>query len=193
MSPRRSPVPCSSSAGTTGQDGPHDDPAVRPPGRRDPGARVRGAAGRARPGARAGAGAGAGGAGRPTARRNGLLPAGIRLQVVEGHRSEADQRAIIARYSSEVAAAHPGIGAAELERLTSRFVAPIEVAPPRGRGRRRPHPGRRERRRARPRHADRRDTRGVRRRLLLRVPATSPRPRGPTAHARQGARGRPGW
>ncbi len=58
-----------------------------------------------------------------------LLPTGIRLQVVEGHRSEADQRRIIARYSAQVSAAHPGIGTAELERLTSRFVAPIEVAP----------------------------------------------------------------
>lgn len=58
-----------------------------------------------------------------------LLPPGIRLRVVEGHRSEADQRRIIAHYSGEVAAAHPGIPAAELERLTSRFVAPIEVAP----------------------------------------------------------------
>lgn len=60
---------------------------------------------------------------------SGLLPAGIRLRVVEGHRSEADQRRIITRYSEEVAAAHPGIGAADLAVLTSRFVAPIEVAP----------------------------------------------------------------
>ena len=62
-------------------------------------------------------------------RANGLLPTGVRLLVVEGHRSEADQRRIIDRYSSEVAAAHPGIGSEELARLTSRFVAPIEVAP----------------------------------------------------------------
>ncbi len=59
----------------------------------------------------------------------GNLPDGIGLQVVEGHRPELVQRQIIARYSSEVAAAHPGIGAADLERLTSRFVAPLAVAP----------------------------------------------------------------
>ena len=60
---------------------------------------------------------------------SGSLPGGIRLQVVEGHRSEVVQRQIIARYSSEVAAAHPGIAAVDLERLTSRFVSPIGVAP----------------------------------------------------------------
>lgn len=60
---------------------------------------------------------------------SGSLPDGIRLQVVEGYRSEVVQRQIIARYSSEVAAAHPGIAAADLERLTSRFVSPIGVAP----------------------------------------------------------------
>jgi len=58
-----------------------------------------------------------------------LLPAGTGLRVVEGHRSEADQRQIIARYSGEVAAAHPGADTLELEILTSRFVAPIAVAP----------------------------------------------------------------
>ena len=57
------------------------------------------------------------------------LPAGIALRVVEGHRSEADQRAIIAAYSAQVCAARPGVSADELRRLTSRFVAPIEVAP----------------------------------------------------------------
>ena len=92
--------------------------------------RVRGAAGRAGPGARAGAGAGPGGAGVPArTAASGLLPDGIGLQVVEGHRSEVVQRQIIARYSGEVAAAHPGIGPADLERLTSRFVSPIDVAP----------------------------------------------------------------
>jgi zinc D-Ala-D-Ala dipeptidase len=58
-----------------------------------------------------------------------LLPDRFALQVVEGHRSEVVQRQIIARYSSQVAAAHPGIGAADLEHLTSRFVSPIDVAP----------------------------------------------------------------
>ncbi|HEY1134214.1 MAG TPA: M15 family metallopeptidase [Nocardioides sp.] len=57
------------------------------------------------------------------------LPAGIGLRVVEGHRSVADQRAIIARYAAEVAAAHPTADAAERHHLTSRFVSPVEVAP----------------------------------------------------------------
>jgi D-alanyl-D-alanine dipeptidase len=58
-----------------------------------------------------------------------LLPRGIRLRVVEGHRTVADQRAIIARYSAEVCAAHPGISATDLDRLVSRYVAPLDVAP----------------------------------------------------------------
>ena len=49
--------------------------------------------------------------------------------MVEGHRSVADQQAIIARYSAEVCAAHPGSTPADLDRLTSRFVAPLAVAP----------------------------------------------------------------
>ncbi|WP_246855637.1 M15 family metallopeptidase [Nocardioides xinjiangensis] len=57
------------------------------------------------------------------------LPAGVRVRVVEGHRSVADQRAIIAAYAAEVCAAHPGISPADLHRLTSRFVSPVEVAP----------------------------------------------------------------
>ncbi|WP_426245122.1 M15 family metallopeptidase [Nocardioides sp. LHG3406-4] len=58
-----------------------------------------------------------------------LLPPGVRLHVVEGHRSVEAQRAIIARYSAQVCAARPGISADELHRLTSRYVAPVEVAP----------------------------------------------------------------
>jgi len=57
------------------------------------------------------------------------LPAGTHLRVVEGHRDVAAQRAIIARYSAEVCAARPGVGPRELHELTSRFVAPVEVAP----------------------------------------------------------------
>lgn len=57
------------------------------------------------------------------------LPGGLALRVVEGHRDAADQRAIIARYRSEVLAAHPEADAAEVDRLTSRFVAPLRVAP----------------------------------------------------------------
>jgi D-alanyl-D-alanine dipeptidase len=59
----------------------------------------------------------------------GLLPDGLRLHVVEGHRSPADQQAIISRYSAEVCALRPGISSVELDRLTSRFVAPLAVAP----------------------------------------------------------------
>lgn len=58
-----------------------------------------------------------------------LLPRGIRLRVVEGYRPAEQQQAIIASYADEVRALHPGIGPGELERLTSRFVAPLDVAP----------------------------------------------------------------
>ncbi|QIG45105.1 M15 family metallopeptidase [Nocardioides anomalus] len=58
-----------------------------------------------------------------------LLSGGLRLRVVEGHRSVADQQAIIERYSAEVVAAHPGASPAEHERLVSRFVSPVAVAP----------------------------------------------------------------
>jgi zinc D-Ala-D-Ala dipeptidase len=62
-------------------------------------------------------------------RAQALLPAGIDLKVVEGFRSEAAQLEIVAAYSAELCAAHPGISPDELRRLSSRFVAPIEVAP----------------------------------------------------------------
>lgn len=57
------------------------------------------------------------------------LPPGIRLRVVEGHRSAADQRAIVTSYAAELRLAHPGASDAELLALTSRYVAPLEVAP----------------------------------------------------------------
>lgn len=57
------------------------------------------------------------------------LPDGIGLRVVEGHRPAAAQRAIIARYAAQVRAAHPGADAQAVHRLTSRFVAPLAVAP----------------------------------------------------------------
>jgi D-alanyl-D-alanine dipeptidase len=57
------------------------------------------------------------------------LPAGIHLRVAEGHRTLTAQRAIIAAYAEQVQAAHPGVTGADLERLTSRFVAPVDVAP----------------------------------------------------------------
>jgi zinc D-Ala-D-Ala dipeptidase len=58
-----------------------------------------------------------------------LLPLGIGLRVVEGHRSVAGQQAIIERYAGELCAAHPGIGPDRLHELTSRFVSPVAVAP----------------------------------------------------------------
>ncbi len=57
------------------------------------------------------------------------LPRGVRLRVHEGHRSPADQLRIIDQYARKLRAAHPGIDADELHRLTSRWVSPLEVAP----------------------------------------------------------------
>lgn len=57
------------------------------------------------------------------------LPAGIRLRVVEGHRPVERQRAIIASYAATLRALHPDLDETELERLTSRFVSPVDVAP----------------------------------------------------------------
>ncbi|GAB4010339.1 M15 family metallopeptidase [Nocardioides ultimimeridianus] len=57
------------------------------------------------------------------------LPRTVRLHVVEGHRSPADQRRIIDDYGAQVRAARPHSTAAELEVLVSRFVAPLAVAP----------------------------------------------------------------
>jgi D-alanyl-D-alanine dipeptidase len=57
------------------------------------------------------------------------LPIGVRLRVIEGHRSIADQEAIIARYRAEVRIAHPSADDARVHELTSRFVSPVDVAP----------------------------------------------------------------
>jgi zinc D-Ala-D-Ala dipeptidase len=57
------------------------------------------------------------------------LPRGVQLRVVEGYRPVEAQRAIIASYAVQVQAHHPGVDGAELARLTSRFVSPVEVAP----------------------------------------------------------------
>ncbi|GAA3623130.1 D-alanyl-D-alanine dipeptidase [Lentzea atacamensis] len=57
------------------------------------------------------------------------LPSGVDLRVVEGHRSVADQNAIIERYTDELRELHPSADAVELSRLSSRFVAPLAVAP----------------------------------------------------------------
>ncbi|GAB3443159.1 M15 family metallopeptidase [Streptomonospora sediminis] len=57
------------------------------------------------------------------------LPAGLRFGVAQGHRSPEDQHAIITAYTDTLRRLHPEKGAAEIERLSSRFVAPIGVAP----------------------------------------------------------------
>lgn len=57
------------------------------------------------------------------------LPSGVDLRVIEGHRSVADQRAIIDEYSRELRALHPDADEPELTRLYSQFVAPVAVAP----------------------------------------------------------------
>jgi D-alanyl-D-alanine dipeptidase len=58
-----------------------------------------------------------------------MLPSGVDLRVIEGHRGIADQSAIIERYTAELRELHPSADAVELARLSSRFVAPLAVAP----------------------------------------------------------------
>jgi D-alanyl-D-alanine dipeptidase len=69
------------------------------------------------------------GLGERLAAARDALPAGLGLRVVEGHRPVRRQRSIIAAYSTQLRDLHPGLSEAELHRLTSRFVAPVEVAP----------------------------------------------------------------
>ncbi|HVK28698.1 MAG TPA: M15 family metallopeptidase [Nocardioides sp.] len=57
------------------------------------------------------------------------LPAGLRLKVVEGHRSAGEQQRIISVYGRELSRLHPDLAPDEIERLSSRFVAPLGVAP----------------------------------------------------------------
>ncbi|ANZ40096.1 dipeptidase [Lentzea guizhouensis] len=57
------------------------------------------------------------------------LPSGVDFRVAEGHRSAASQRAIIEDYTASLHELHPAADAVELARLSSRFVAPLEVAP----------------------------------------------------------------
>ena len=66
---------------------------------------------------------------RRLARARDALPQGVGLRVVGGYRTAAAQRAIIRSYAAQLRTAHPAIGAAALERLSSRFVAPLAVAP----------------------------------------------------------------
>lgn len=66
---------------------------------------------------------------RRLAQARDMLPRGVGLPVVDGYRAAAAQRAIISSYAVQLRVSHPAAGAAELERLTSRFVAPLAVAP----------------------------------------------------------------
>jgi zinc D-Ala-D-Ala dipeptidase len=58
-----------------------------------------------------------------------LLPDGLHLRVIEGFRPQVSQRRIIEAYAGRLRADHPGLTGFELERLTSRYVAPLDVAP----------------------------------------------------------------
>ncbi|MEV7430673.1 M15 family metallopeptidase [Nocardioides sp. NPDC092400] len=64
-------------------------------------------------------------------RADAALPDGLRLRVLEGHRSAVDQQAIITAYAAQLRVLHPEAAGdpAALERLTSRFVSPLDVAP----------------------------------------------------------------
>lgn len=53
----------------------------------------------------------------------------LRLRIVEGVRDVAVQLEIIERYASSLRAVHAGISDGDLLTLTSRFVAPVDVAP----------------------------------------------------------------
>jgi zinc D-Ala-D-Ala dipeptidase len=57
------------------------------------------------------------------------LPDGLRLLVMEGLRTTHDQQRILSRYSRQLRIHQPAIDERELRRLTSRYVAPLDVAP----------------------------------------------------------------
>lgn len=57
------------------------------------------------------------------------LPGGVRVVVVEGFRSPEAQQRIFDGYTAELRATYPGRDEAELHRLATRYVAPLEVAP----------------------------------------------------------------
>jgi zinc D-Ala-D-Ala dipeptidase len=66
---------------------------------------------------------------RRLALARGALPRGVGLRIVDGYRTAAAQRAIISSYAAKLRVVHPALGGAALERLSSRFVAPVAVAP----------------------------------------------------------------
>lgn len=58
-----------------------------------------------------------------------LLSEAFSLRVVEGHRTAATQAAIVAWYTAELREQNPTADEREIARLSSRFVAPLAVAP----------------------------------------------------------------
>jgi len=54
---------------------------------------------------------------------------GLSLKIIEGHRSAHAQLRIIDTYATELRRLHPELDRAEVTRLSSRFVAPLGVAP----------------------------------------------------------------
>jgi len=62
-------------------------------------------------------------------RAQDFLPAGLSLLVREGYRSATEQESIIASYSAALRRDLPGLDPDSLRRMTSRFVAPLAVAP----------------------------------------------------------------
>jgi D-alanyl-D-alanine dipeptidase len=58
-----------------------------------------------------------------------LLPLGLALLIREGYRSPEHQQRIFERYSLSLRTARPALDEVSLHRLTSRFVAPLAVAP----------------------------------------------------------------
>jgi zinc D-Ala-D-Ala dipeptidase len=56
------------------------------------------------------------------------LPAGVGLLVLEGYRPPSHQSVLFERYCRRFAAEHPYARTEQVERMTARFVAPLDVA-----------------------------------------------------------------
>ncbi|MDF2849292.1 MAG: family metallopeptidase, partial [Oerskovia sp.] len=57
------------------------------------------------------------------------LPDGLRLSLSEGYRPARSQAEIIARYTSSLRARRPDLAPWEVVELSTRYVAPLDVAP----------------------------------------------------------------
>jgi zinc D-Ala-D-Ala dipeptidase len=62
-------------------------------------------------------------------RADAALPAGVRLLVVEGLRTASAQQDIVDWYLHRLAGLNPRLADSDLQRLASRYVAPLHVAP----------------------------------------------------------------